>query len=249
MASSSIGKLYGIGAGPGDPELITLKGWRLLQEVSVVAFPAGVDGKPGIAQQIVAAWLRSDQVKLDLAFPYVRDQAILMQAWQTAASRVWQYLAQGQDVAFVSEGDVSFYSTFSYLGQTLQHFHPEAVVQAIPGICSPMAAAAVLGIPLTVQAQRLMVLPALYSVTALETAIQEADILVLMKVSSVYEQVWSVLHRHQLLHRSYVVERATLPEQVIYADLSNRPTLQLPYFSILIVQVAPPERSLPQNGK
>lgn len=118
------GILYGIGVGPGDPELITVKGLGILQRVPVVAFPAGLHGKPGIAQQMVAQWLNPRQVQLALTFPYVQETDILTQAWQVAAQEVWQSLKLGQDVAFVSEGDVSFYSTFTYLAQTLQQLHP-----------------------------------------------------------------------------------------------------------------------------
>lgn len=231
-----IGTLYGISVGPGDPELITLKGLRSLQQVPVVAFPSGVQGKPGIAQQLVAQWLRPDQVQLALTFPYVQNMAVLSQAWQVAAQQVWQYLREGQDVAFACEGDVSFYSTFTYLAQTLQHLHPEAPVQLVPGVCSPMAATAALGLPLTIRQERLVVLPALYTVGELEAVLEWADVVVLMKVSSVYEQVWKVLQQRGLLSKSWVVERATLPEQVIHSDLRDRPTLKLPYFSLLIVQ-------------
>lgn len=239
--STSIGTLYGIGVGPGDPELITLKGLRILKTAPVVAFPAGLQGKIGVAERTISGWLHPDQIQLALHFPYVREETTLTQAWQTAAETVWQHLSQGQDVAFASEGDVSFYSTFTYLAQTLRSLHPKAITHAIPGICSPLAAAAALGLPLTVRSQRLTVLPALYAVTDLETALLQSDVVVLMKVSSVYRQVWQVLERHQLLHRSSIVERATLPEQVIYTDLSDRPSLDLPYFSILIVQVTPEE--------
>ena len=119
----------------------------------------------------------------------------------------------------------------------LQQQHPECVVQTVPGVCSPMAAVSAVGVPLTVRQERLAVLPALYNVGELETILTWADVVVLMKVSSVYEQVWQVLHRHQLLEKAFVVERATLPEQVIYEDLRDRPTLTLPYFSLLIVKV------------
>ena len=232
------GKLYGIGVGSGDPELITLKGLRILKNAPVVAFPAGLNGNLGIAQQIVLPWLQSHQRQLALTFPYVQDEAVLTQAWQLAAEQVWHHLQHGQDVAFVSEGDVSFYSTFTYLAQTLQQLHPDARVQAIPGVCSPLAAAAALGIPLTIRNQRLMVLPALYSMGELEAVLKVADVVALLKVSSVYEQVWAVLQQYGLLERSWVVERASLPNQVIYADLRDRPTLKLPYFSLLIVQVS-----------
>ncbi len=237
MSGVQIGTLYGISVGPGDPELITLKGVRILEQSPVVAFPAGVSDKPGFAQQIVEQWLGGHQVQLALTFPYVQDRVILSQAWLQAAEQVWQYLNLGQDVAFVCEGDVSFYSTFTYLAEMLKKLHPECVVQTVPGVCSPMASASALLMPLTVRDQRLVVLPALYNVGELETILDWADVVVLMKVSSVYPEVWEVLHRRQLLEHSYVVERATLPEQVIYEDLRDRQTLELPYFSLLIVKV------------
>lgn len=233
-----VGTLYGISVGSGDPELITLKGLRILKQSPVVAFPAGIEGKPGMAQQIVAQWLESHQVQLALTFPYVQDMVILTQSWQIAAEQVWHYLRVGQDVAFVCEGDVSFYSTFTYLAQMLQQQHPESVVQTVPGVCSPMAAASVLGMPLAVRQERLAVLPALYNVGELETILDWADVVVLMKVSSVYPEVWEVLRRRQLLEHAAVVARATLPEQVIYENLCDRPTLKLPYFSLLIVKVS-----------
>lgn len=232
-----LGGLYGISVGTGDPELITVKGLRLLQKASIVAFPAGVGAKLGVAQQIVSPWLTPQQHKLPLRFPYVQDEQVLKQAWHEAAQKVWKYLRQGDNVAFACEGDVSFYSTFTYLAQTLQALHPEAIVQAVPGVCSPMAAAAALGVPLTVRSQRLAILPALYRVEELEAVLEWADVAILMKFSSVYEQVWNILERHALLEHSWIVERATLPTQVIYSDLRDRPQLELSYFSLLIVQV------------
>ena len=232
-----IGTLYGISVGTGDPELITVKGLKILQSSKVVAFPAGIKGKLGIAQQIVAPWMNPNQQQLALTFPYVQEQEILEAAWKNAAVLVWQYLQQGVDVTFVCEGDVSFYSTFSYLAQTLQQIHPEVLVQSIPGVCSPMAAASALGLPLTIGAEKLVVLPAIYQLKELEAVLDWADVVVLMKVASVYEQVWQILNQRNLLERSRVVERATLPEMVIYNGLRDFPNLKLPYFSILIVQV------------
>lgn len=233
----SPGTLYGISVGPGDPDLITIKGLRILKQVPVVAFPAGVRGKPGIAQQIVAGWLESHQLQLALSFPYVQEMKVLTQAWLQAAEQVWEYLAIGQDVAFVCEGDVSFYSTFTYLAQMLQQLHPESVVLPIPGVSSPMAAASALKLPLTIRQECLVVIPALYNIEELETILGWAEVVVLMKVNSVYEQVWQLLSRLGLLENSYVVERATLPEQIIYDNLSDHPNLKLPYFSLLIVKV------------
>lgn len=235
-SSIPIGTLYGISVGPGDPELLTLKGLRLLQQATVVAFPAGMKGKPGMAQQVVAPWLQPQQVQLALDFPFVQDRDLLTRAWHTAAEHVWKYLEQGLEVAFVCEGDVSFYSTFTYLSQTLLQLHPNARVQAIPGVCSPLAAAAAIESPLVLRQQRLAILPALYSVAELETVLTWADVIVLMKVSSVYAQVWTLLKQHQRLEHSYVIEWATLPHQVIHRNLETQPDLKLPYFSLMIIQ-------------
>ena len=160
----------------------------------------------------------------------MQEQEILEAAWKNAAVQVWQYLQQGVDVTFVCEGDVSFYSTFSYLAQTLQQIHPEVLVQSIPGVCSPMAAASALGFPLTVGAEKLVVLPAIYQLKELEAVLDWADVVVLMKVASVYEQVWQILNQRNLLERSRVVERATLPEMVIYNGLRDLPKFTVTLF-------------------
>lgn len=234
--NGSVGTLYGISVGPGDPELIAVKGLRLLQSATVVGFPAGIQGRPGMAEQIVDPWLSPQQVKLPLLFPYVQDETVLIQAWQESAQIVWQYLQQGQDVAFCCEGDVSFYSTFTYLAATLQELHPSLTVETVPGVCSPMAAASALGLPLTTRDQRLIVLPALYQMAELETAIDWAEVIVLMKVSSVYPQVWQLLQKRGLLDRTDVVERATWPEMLVYRGLRDRANLKLPYFSLMIIK-------------
>ncbi len=214
-----------------------------------MAFPAGTKGRPGVAEQIIEPWLNDSQTRLALRFPYVLDAQALSAAWQKAAEMVWPYLQKG-DVAFACEGDVSFYGTFTYLAQHLQKQHPGVKVEAVAGVSSPMAAAAALGIPLTCQAEKLAILPALYSFQAdsddlkdepgneLEKALKWAEVVVLMKVGSVYRQVWKILERHQLLAHSYVVERATRTEQKVFRGLESCPDLQLPYFSLLIVQQA-----------
>lgn len=231
-----MGKLYGVSVGTGDPELITLKGLKRLQQATVVAFPEGLNGKQGVAERIIAPWLQSQQTLLPLKFPYVQDEQALTDAWQMAAQTVLSYLQNGEAVTFACEGDISFYSTFTYLAQTVQQLDPTVMVETIPGVCSPMAVASELGIPLTVRSQRLLILPALYCLDDLETALKMADVIVLMKVSSLYSQVWELLQKKGLLDRSWVVERATMPEQVIYRDLRDRADLNLSYFSVMIIQ-------------
>lgn len=231
------GSLYGISVGTGDPELITVKGLRLLQNSPVVAFPSGLQGQPGMAEKIVSQWLKPEQVQLSLNFPYVQDEQILLNAWGLAAQTVWKYLQTGVDVVFACVGDISFYSTFTYLAQTLKKLYPHVTVKLIPGVCSPMAAAAVLGIPLTIKDEKLAVLPAIYSMTELETALDWAEVVVLMKVNSVYAKVWNTLQQRDLLKSSFIVEKATSEQMVLHSDLTDLMNLKLPYFSILIVRI------------
>ncbi len=230
-----LGKLYGVSVGTGDPELITVKGLRILQSSQIVAFPKGINNRPGIAQNIISSWLQPHQQTLPLEFPYVQDIQSLQIAWKKAAQEVWHYLQQGIDITFACLGDISFYSTFTYLAQALQQLDPEAKIETVPGVCSPMAIASVLKIPLTVNHQRLVIIPAIYSVEELEKTLDWAEVVILLKINSVYEQVWQILQRRNLLLTSYIVEKVTFPEQKIYRDLHNYPQLDLSYFSIMLI--------------
>ncbi|MEO0376691.1 MAG: precorrin-2 C(20)-methyltransferase [Cyanobacteria bacterium P01_A01_bin.17] len=233
---------------PGDPELISIKGLRCLQQAPVVAFPEGIKGASGIAEQIIESWIRPSQHRLPLSFPYVQEQSILERAWHRAAEQVGQFLKEGRDVTFACEGDVSFYSTFTYLSQAVRALYPQARVETIPGICSPMAAAAAVGLPLTVQRDRLAILPALYRLEDLTAVMAWAEVIVMMKVGSVYQEVWSLLDQAQLLTHSYVVVQASTTQQQIYQNLQNYPQLELPYFSLLIIHVrVTKEKALPNS--
>ena len=236
--------LYGISVGTGDPELITVKALRILQNSQIVAFPSGIDNRPGTAQSIISGWLQPHQQTLPLEFPYVRDSQTLHQAWDAAARQVGAYLQQGIDVSFACLGDLSFYGTFTYLAQTLQQLYPQIKIVTVPGVCSPMAIASALGIPLTVNRQRLAILPAIYGIEELSTALDWAEVVVLLKVNSVYRQVWQVLQQRDLLNSSWIVEKATFPEQKIYSNLSNYPQLDLSYFSIMLISQTNPRTPL-----
>jgi precorrin-2/cobalt-factor-2 C20-methyltransferase len=230
------GSLYGISAGPGDPNLITVCALRHLRQAEVVAFPAGVSRPQGIAETIVEPWLRSHQQRLRLEFPMVPNLDQWPAAWAAAADQVWKHLAQRQTVAFVSEGDVSFYSTYTYLEQTLKARCPALQTLAIPGVCSPLAAVAALGIPLTSQGDRLVILPALYQVEELRHILAWAEVVVLLKVGSVYPQVWEVLAECGLLTKTALAIRVTMEQQKLLRDLTAYRELKPPYFSLMVIK-------------
>lgn len=239
VLSMAIGTLYGISVGPGDPDLITLKGLKALQASPVVAFPAGINGRSGVAETIIAPHLRPHQIRLPLMFPYVQTPAILQTAWDQAAAEVWGYLQQGLDVAFACEGDISFYGTFTYLADALQTAHGDVSIKRIAGVSSPLAAASALGLPLVCQHQRLAVLPALYDPEALISALAWADVVALLKVRLAYERVWQLLGDRHLLDQAWVIEWATTDKEKIYYPLTNYPQLTLSYFSLMLIYAHP----------
>jgi precorrin-2/cobalt-factor-2 C20-methyltransferase len=233
------GTFWGIGVGPGDADWLTLKGLRVLQSVPVVAMPQGRDGQPGMAYGIVKDFLSADQILLPLSLPFVLDAHTLEQAWQAAAAQLVAVLQTGQDVAFIAEGDISFYSTFTYMAKYVHQLAPEVTIQPIPGICSPLAAAAALHLPLAIADEKIVILPALYQVDALIQALDWAEVVVLMKVASVFSTVWPILADRQLLDQASLVEWVGGAQQTLFPTLRDLADYRPPYFSILIVRQTP----------
>ena len=234
--SSPWGHLWGVSVGPGDSEWLTLKGLRILQAASVVACPQNKDGEPGMAYTIVKPHLQPEQTILPLNLPFVRDPIQLQQAWTTAGEKLVALLAQGRDVVFITEGDASLYSTFSYVAQSVHRLAPAVTITTVPGVCSPLAAMAALNMPLSLGSEKIAILPALYDVSELTHALEWAEVVVLMKVASVFGQVWQTLKDSGLLEQASLVERVGSPEEKRYPNLLNLADYKPPYFSILIVR-------------
>lgn len=142
------GTLYGVGVGPGDPDLITVKAARILQTVDVVFAAASTKNTHSRAVDIVRPHLRPSVPIRMIPFPMTRDKADMAAAWEKNARRIIASLEQGLDAAFVTLGDCMTYSTFGYILQNIQRLAPGLVVRSIPGITSYQAAAARLNLPL-----------------------------------------------------------------------------------------------------
>ncbi|MCS7031443.1 MAG: precorrin-2 C(20)-methyltransferase [Gloeomargarita sp. SKYG116] len=227
------GTLYGVGCGPGDPEQITIQAWKILQRVPVVAVPQGSQSDTSLAAQIIQPWLPPTTQILRLELAFRLDAQLTEQCWQQAIAQLVVPLQQGLDVAFVCEGDSSFYSTFGMLTRYLPSDIPR---RWIPGVCSPCAAAAAVGMPLVQQQERLLVLPALYHLNQLAEACAGAEVVVLLKMARYYRDIWQWLQAQDLLATSYVVEWVGWPQQRIYADLRAYPDLCLSYFSLMVIR-------------
>jgi precorrin-2/cobalt-factor-2 C20-methyltransferase len=222
------GTLYGIGVGPGDPELLTLKAARLLGQVPVIAYPAPLEGD-GMARLIAAAHIPPGRVEIPIRMGFTVDRADTEAAYDGAAQSVAAHLEAGRDVAVLCEGDPFFFGSFIYLFARL---HSRFAVEVIPGVSSIMAASAALHAPLSALDDSVVVIPATKTSAEIERLLGACESAVIMKVGRHLPKLRSVLERNGLLGKARLIERVGLPGQRI---LDVATAAEVSYFSIILV--------------
>ncbi|MDA0734218.1 MAG: precorrin-2 C(20)-methyltransferase [Chloroflexi bacterium] len=234
--SSSNGRLYGVGVGPGDPELLTLKAKRILQQVPIVCVPQAETSRESYALNIVREFLDLEKQEiLRIPFP-TDDEEAAGDVWRKAAETLAVRLYAGQDVAFITEGDPMLYSTFSYVLESIRANHSEIPVEIVPGVSSVMAAAASAVAPLVTHGQRLAILPAVYGIDDLRQAIASYDTIVLMKVNRTLLDALVNLEKLGLAGKAIYVRRASTAREQVVRDLQQLSEENLDYFSLLIIR-------------
>ena len=230
-------RLYAIGVGPGDPELLTLKAARVLRAADVIIAPTGSADAASYALGIVAALLDpTRQLVLERVFPMTSAADNLQLYWEATADEVAEQLRIGRTVAFVTIGDPLLYSTFLHLYRVLRQRHPALTVEIVPGITSFAAAAAAAGVPLGVGVERLAVLPATCTAAQLRQTLGEFDSVVLMKVSRVFDRVYALLVELGLERQGVFVRRVGSAQEEVVTDLASLVGKPLDYLSLLIVR-------------
>ena len=234
--TSQYGTLYGVGVGPGDPELLTLKALRILEKVPVVCAPQSETSQESYALDIVRQFLVEGKQEI-LRIPFPTDDAEgAASVWRDAADTLGEHLLQGKDVAFITEGDPMLYSTFAYVLESVCTQYPGVPVEIIPGVSSVMAAAASAGVPLVTHGQRLAILPAVYGIDDLSEAISSYDTIVLMKVNRTLLQALANLEQLGLAGKGIYVRRASTAREEVVTDLGRLSDEDLDYFSLLIIK-------------
>ncbi|MGG4264899.1 precorrin-2 C(20)-methyltransferase [Peribacillus simplex] len=233
---SNLGTLYGLGVGPGDPELITVKAFRVIQESPVIAYPKKRKGSKSYAHRIVEVYIRPEEKEmLGLVFPMTKDQATLDREWSGTVEKVWQKLYEGKDVAFVTEGDPLLYSTFIHMMKLMQELHPEVEIKTVPGISSFNGSASRLGIALADGDDHVAIVPARDDYEAMRKAIEDHDAVVFIKVAKVIDLMITVLKDLNLLEKASVVTKVTSDEEVIW-KVSELEGLELEYLTLMVVR-------------
>jgi precorrin-2/cobalt-factor-2 C20-methyltransferase len=227
--TKSTGKLYGLGIGPGDPELLTLKAYRILQAVPVIAYPAMENGKV-LARAIVADYLRPEQIEIPMPLPFSPTRSS-QPYYDIAAEKIAAHLSEGRDVAVLCEGEPFLYGTFMYLYNRLAS---RFTTEVVPGISSTMASAAQLGVPLTYRDDVLSIMPATLSAEILRDRLAVTDTAVIIKLGRHFAKVRDVLSELGLLERALYIERATMPNQRIVSIKQVDPA-EVPYWALIVI--------------
>lgn len=230
VVKNKSGTLYGIGVGPGDPELLTLKAHRLINECDVLAYPAPEVGE-GLALQIVSPLLTNDPDLFPLRLPIAVSPFPAQQAYDQAATILEIPLESGKSVAVICEGDPFFYGSFMYLFERLA---TRFKIEIVPGVSSPMACAAVLKTPLVSRNEILTILPGPLDEKELEQRLLDTDSAAIMKVGRHLPKIRRVLRHLRLEHCAQYVEHATMHNQQII-PIENLEAQKVPYFSMILV--------------
>ncbi len=223
------GTLRGIGVGPGDPDLLTLKALKALKAAPVLAYPAPPEG-PSLARAIAAPHLPGGQEEIAIRMPLDAARFPAADVYDEAADAIGRCLHAGRDVAALCEGDPFLYGSFLYLFERLAARYP---VEVIPGVSSPAACAAVLGLPLAARNDILSVIPAPLGAERIAAHLAACDSAAILKVGRHLGTVRRVLAEMKLLDRARYIERATMAAQRI-VPLEEAP-LDAPYFSMILV--------------
>lgn len=232
-----IGVLYGVGVGPGDPELMTLKAVRVLSGAKVIAVPKSKEDADSMALSVIEKVVDlKDKEILELVLPMTKDKGILAKARKDAAFLVCERLKQGQDIACITIGDPLFYSTFSYLIPLVINNLPGIEVKVIPGIPSINAAACAALLPLAEVDERVAIIPAAYEEKGLPEIIKDFDTVVLMKVNKVMDRILAILKESGLKERAIFISRAGWPDEIVVKDLGSLQDKKLDYFSMVIIK-------------
>jgi len=224
------GRLFGLGVGPGDPELLTLKALRLLRAAPVVAYLAPEHGD-SFARSIVAAWLEPEQREIAIRVP-MRPGPPPAAIYDAATAILAAELDRGDDVALLCQGDPLFYGSFVHL---LDRLAGRYRIEIVPGVSAIVACAAAASTPLATRDETLSVIPATLDEAEIARRLCGADAAAVVKLGRHFSKVRRTLHELGLIDNALYIERATLPNQRV-APIACVDAAAVPYFSMILIR-------------
>ncbi|NCC25972.1 MAG: precorrin-2 C(20)-methyltransferase [Deltaproteobacteria bacterium] len=229
------GVLYGVGVGPGDPELLTLRAARVLGRVEEVFAASSSKNDYSLALSIAEKHVRPGAAIRNLAFPMTRDPEGLARAWEANAKAVLDALHTGRDAAFLTLGDPMLFSTFVYLLRAVRALEPEVRVEVVPGVTSFQQAAAVSGTPLAESGESLLVLSGVNETRDLARRMQGADNAVILKAYRNFPAIRDWLASEDLDREAVFASRLGLEGETVVRGLADLPD-DPHYLSLLLIK-------------
>lgn len=214
-----LGTLYGIGVGPGDPDLITVKGARILAESHHVFVPRGRRSVGCLALDIARTYIKPDAEVHQVIFPMTSDPASLELEWDERVLPIAEILRDGSDASYVTLGDTLLYSTYIYMLRALRRRLPEARVVTLPGVTAFSAVAAVAEFPLGAGAETITIVPAGDDLESVRQALAVGGTTVVMKIGKRLQLLLDLLEREAALDRGVFVSHAGMEHELIETDL------------------------------
>ncbi len=230
------GKFYGIGVGPGSPDLLTLRAVNILKTVDVVCVPRSSADNDSVALKVAGAHIAAGTEIMEVATPMTRNKEILEAEWQRGAQGISDRLNAGQDVAFITIGDSMLFSTYTYLLKKVQQLIPDVVVESIPGITSFAATAAYLNTALAEGNEKLIIVPAIDDPEELRSILLQFPNVILMKVAGKYEQIVDILAEAGLKDKAVYVSKLGYPDQFVTYDLDSLKNSKRDYLSLILIK-------------
>lgn len=226
---------YIVGLGPGDPELVSVKAAAVLRQVGKIFIPVSWQGRDSYAYNIARTYIPADASIEELVFPMTADRDQLDRAYGEGCRRIAEALCQGQDVALLTIGDPSTYSSASHIARHIQKYAPDACVEIIPGITSFAAAAARIGTAIAEGSEIFSVVSSYDSSERIEALLNISDTVVFLKTYGTRDHIITLLAKKGLLDRAVYISRVGLPEETVVQDLRCIPDRQ-DYLSMIVVK-------------
>jgi precorrin-2/cobalt-factor-2 C20-methyltransferase len=232
-----VAKVYAVGVGPGDPELLTRKAERILRRADVVLAPVSNPAEASVALETVREFLDAGRQEIIIhQFPMTSDKSRLIPAWQEAAALMAERVSAGKDVAFITIGDPLLYSTFIYLLRIFRESYPQIDIEIVPGISSINTCAAVAGVPLAEADERIAIIPATAGMDKVIEALAAYDTVVLLKVRPLFREILEALRQMGRERSTLFVERVGTPRQKVLNDFAEISRLTPDYLSLMIIR-------------
>ena len=236
-------ELVGIGVGPGDPELLTVKAVNAIHNADVILCPASKEDRPSIALSVVSSLLdqSKNQEIIKLIFPMTKDQNILEETWKKNAKIMAEVVLSGKNAVYLTVGDPYLYSTWIYMHKEIEKNFPSVKISVIPGIVSMFTFASKVGVSIAEGAEKVSIIPSCYDLTTVKEIAKNSETLVFLKDGRYFDQVVNLLREagfpdnsifaigQDLGTKDEVIRKLTLGEV-------NNGTLTTKYFSILVVK-------------